>query len=1462
MEARARQIAIGGDYSSYATRLETVLELSGQFYWEQDAQHRFTIVSGGGAEGTAFNLPEWLGKSLWEGDFLPPDDVGNWERHKTAIRAHEPFRDLLIRCPDIGGLMHEIKASGNPLFDLNRQFVGYRGIAVDITAVNRADQLLRLEHLVARCLAGADTVASAIQAVIKAVCDTQGWHCGRFFSPDSANGSLRLVEAWSVNDATVERFVEKSRDVTFAKGSGLTGRVWESGTPIWVADITNDPRVLSKGLHRDANTRGAFIFPVTAEGKTIGVLGFNSRDVREPDERLLQAVTIIGSQIGQFLQRKQAEEENWRFRIAQDEQAASLINEAQIGLFVTQAGVFRFANAFFGRLIGRSVDELIGANAMEIVAPQDRQRVKEQIRDRLTGHPGAPYDIHCLRRDGSTFDARVCGRRIEFDGAPADVVTMLDISDRSKLERELARKNIVLMTQQETSLDAILLVDEDGRILSHNGNFRAMWSIDEELAHIGDDDSILRTVTAQMKHPAVFIARVRGIYERRDEIGREEILTNDGRVIDRFTAPVKGPDGTYFGRVWYFRDITEKRKAEDTVRRANRALLVITAVNQALIRGESERKLLDTVCTVLLDPGGYRMAWIGFVEHDERKAIRPIARCGDDAGYVDAADCTWADTERGNGPTGAAARTGTVQVCRDIASDPRKLPWRSAAIECGYASSIALPLLLNRAVMGVLTIYSSEPDAFDSAEAELLVDLAADLAFGVEMHRSNLEHGRAVARAERLAHFDALTELPNRVLLLEDIRITMRTATARTESFGLLSIDVPSVEELKTSMGFGASDTLAMTIAARLRELCPDAELTARLEGGEFAVRLEPDAASNAESVVARAQTIRLALQATAMVGAAEVMPRCIIGIAMFPGDATDAAVLLERAQTARLKTNAREGDEISFFGLQKSARAVRELGMEAALRHAASRGEFALVYQPEVDLRTGEIVAVEALLRWNSPQFGAVSPVDFIPIAERSNLIVSIGEWVLREACQQAVAWRTSDLRAPRIAVNLSSGQLIVPGIAACIQGIALEYQCDPSWLGLEITESMLIDNSQEVAQVLRQLKSIGFEISLDDFGTGYSSLSRLQDLPIDIVKIDRSFVPDVTAATGDVSVTRAIITMAHSLQLRVLAEGVENEGQLGLLVTNGCDLIQGFYFSRPVPPAEVEAMVRENRRLPEKFTSRQKNGRTLLLVDDEENILSSLRRLLRRDGYQIICATSATEGLRRLAETPVDVIVSDQRMPGMTGVEFLRRAKELYPDTVRIVLSGFTDLQSIIDAVNEGAIYKFLTKPWDDERIRVHIAEAFRQKEMFDENRRLAQEIESANSSFAKLNDQLQHALASQENHANILGRNVESAREMLECVPGLVIGVDANGVVAYVKSEITGAFPAAASAIGTNACMELPWVCTLLETSGLAARDLTIEGKSYQAYVREMKSADDTTSKLIFLFQRAQESDEERA
>ena len=660
-------------------------------------------------------------------------------------------------------------------------------------------------------------------------------------------------------------------------------------------------------------------------------------------------------------------------------------------------------------------------------------------------------------------------------------------------------------------------------------------------------------------------------------------------------------------------------------------------------------------------------------------------------------------------------------------------------------------------------------------------------------------------RLHDIASTDALTGLPSRKEFLEQAD---RQLVAGERSVTILVVEIPQIAQVKQGLGFMASDRLAVLVGARLRAALPEGDVLARLSGGEFALAARGDSKSDVGQIVsARARAITTALNDPFEIASTSVFVTSAIGAARTPDDGDDAAALLSSALVALKAAAAAGAGQIRMATSRGNEGAMRQLAIEWALHQAIASGELSLLYQPQVELRYGAIQGVEALLRWESATLGPVSPTEFVPVAERSGQILAIGEWVLRTACAQAAAWQREGFAHMRVHVNVSAAQLARDDLAERVQAILLETGATPNHLGIEITESMLAADVTKAARALATLRAIGVEISLDDFGTGYSNLSSLRALPIDVIKIDRSYVHDVLASPNEVSMTRAVITMAHSLQMRVIAEGVESEGQLALLLAHRCDAIQGFYFSQPVKAEDISTLAREDRRLPANLFDRPPRRRTLLLVDDEENILASLKRLLRRGDYHIVTATSAAEGLRRLAEIDVDVIVSDQRMPNMTGVEFLRRAKDLYPHTVRIVLSGYTELQSITDAINEGAIYKFLTKPWEDDLLRANIEEAFRQKELADENQRLDREVRAANTELADLNQRLQAALARQHEELSVVEDHGRHAMEVLYNVPLPLVGFDIEGLIAFANQDAEVLLPGIRALVGSYAQDALP-------------------------------------------------------
>lgn len=661
------------------------------------------------------------------------------------------------------------------------------------------------------------------------------------------------------------------------------------------------------------------------------------------------------------------------------------------------------------------------------------------------------------------------------------------------------------------------------------------------------------------------------------------------------------------------------------------------------------------------------------------------------------------------------------------------------------------------------------------------------------------ERRAAEQRIQQLLQFDELTGLPNRLQLFERLG-AMLQSSAQT---AVIVLEIDRFKRINDGLGVHIGDAVLREVAQRIVTTVRGIDLVARRGGDEFVIAMGATPAA----ALRMAQALLDSIARPMLIEGHEVYLTCSIGIAAAPADGDRAETLLRRANAALYQAKLLGRNQVSVYAGSPQDDDPERLALETALRQALRNEQLELHYQPQVDLVQGRIVGVEALLRWQHPTLGHIAPDRFIPIAEETGLIVPIGDWVLRRAVEQAAAWQCAGLPPLRMAANLSARQLLQPDLARRIESLLAESGLDPRLFGVEVTESMLIANFDQALQHLRALRALGVEVSLDDFGTGYSSLSYLRRLPVDMVKIDRSLVPDVTAPAEDVSITRAIITMAHQLQMKVLAEGVESEGQAALLAANQCDQMQGYWFSAALPAAAVESMLRDGRQIDPTLFGRRSRQRTLLLVDDEENVLAALRRLLRAEGWLVLSATSAEEALQLMARHEVDVILSDQRMPSMTGVELLRRAKQLYPETIRLVLSGYTELQSITDAINEGAIYKFLAKPWDDEQLRAHLREAFTLKEMADQNRRLDQEVQTANRDLAELNQRLQTLLSAQREQNQREAGSREAAQELLDAVPVPVLGVDDEGLLVFANAPAQALCRLRGEFLGGTATEHLP-------------------------------------------------------
>ncbi|WP_230369032.1 putative bifunctional diguanylate cyclase/phosphodiesterase [Paludibacterium denitrificans] len=467
--------------------------------------------------------------------------------------------------------------------------------------------------------------------------------------------------------------------------------------------------------------------------------------------------------------------------------------------------------------------------------------------------------------------------------------------------------------------------------------------------------------------------------------------------------------------------------------------------NNALIRAEDEQGLLSTICRLAVETGGYRMAWVGFAQHDASRSVRPMAQSGYEEGYLDGMAVSWADTPLGQGPTGTAIRTGHTTVNQNVLTNPKMLPWRELAVRRGYQSSIALPLIVNSRVLGALTIYAAEASAFNAGEVELLEELANNLAYGIQTLRTRIQHQAAEKKLEFLAHYDPLTGLPNRRLLQDRFNQAATVAKREHSTVAVLFLDLDNFKQVNDSLGHGCGDRLLVQVAQRLQGCIRASDTISRQGGDEFVILLH-----DVPEVVIVEEITRGIVDAFAesfSVDSYTLNTSFSIGISLFPDDDSDLNTLLKHADTALY--HAKEAQK--HLSLLLRANEPRCAGTHAVARPIAGSAKKQLVlhYQPQIDAVSGQIIGAEALLRWQHPQWGLLGPGRFIGLAERSGLIIPIGEWVLNEACRQAEEWRQMNLPSPiAVAVNLSAlqfkrGNLVETVSRALAQSGLLKRAC-----------------------------------------------------------------------------------------------------------------------------------------------------------------------------------------------------------------------------------------------------------------------------------------------------------------------------------------------------------------------------------------------------------------------------------
>jgi len=611
----------------------------------------------------------------------------------------------------------------------------------------------------------------------------------------------------------------------------------------------------------------------------------------------------------------------------------------------------------------------------------------------------------------------------------------------------------------------------------------------------------------------------------------------------------------------------ERAKAEQRIKRLNRVYAVLSGINALIVRVRDRDELLREACRIAVDHGEFHIAWIGLVNRDLNRFDLAALYGGTPEFLETLRRRDWLGAgESGNRPAvGRVIIEKKAVFSNDILTDSR-IRYVDDHKAQGTRSMAVLPLTVADSVTAVLCLYARETGLFDDDEKRLLLELAGDISFA-------LDHIEKEARLDYLAYYDSVTGLANRTLFHERLEQGLAAAGREERKLALIILDIERFKTINDTLGRQAGDKLLKQIADRMAGSAPDIARLARIGADHFAI-MAPDIQNADDLVRLTEKRLEEFFGSPFRIGETELRIAAKLGIAIFPGDGADAETLLRNAEAALKKAKA-SGDRFLFYTQAMNERAAEKLALETKLRQALEKQEFVLHYQPKVDTETRRIIGVEALIRWQSPELGLVPPMKFIPLMEETGLILPVGTWALKRASLDHRRWVNQGLKAPRVAVNVSPIQLRQRDFVGSVEQAIMEGVA-PIGIDLEITESLIMEDIQGNIEKLKAARGLGVSIAIDDFGTGYSSLGYLAKLPVQTLKIDRSFIITMLNDAGAMTLVQTMISLAHSLHLKVVAEGVDAEDQAKMLRLLRCDEMQGYLFSKPVPFDEMTALLK----------------------------------------------------------------------------------------------------------------------------------------------------------------------------------------------------------------------------------------------------------------------------------------------
>lgn len=1051
---------------------------------------------------------------------------------------------------------------------------------------------MRLLQAVTQAIAATNDFNSALKATLQEICQLTGWELGEAWVPNAPNTQLECASAWygQGNLDWVEQpspfvpFRQVSQQMVFTPGEGLPGRVWLSKQREWLPNVLQSSESTFRRIPaaEAVGFQAGLAVPILNREQVLAVLVFFTSDAQVKEADMVHAVTTVAAQLGGIFQLKRAEvalgESQRRLATLIDSLPGivfSCINDGEWSMNYLSEGCLD--------LTGYRSEELIGQQRVvtynSITHAEDLPTVVSAIDQAIASREPYVVEYRIHTKSGQEKWLWEKGRGIYDENGNAITLEgfITDITELKQAERALRQAEAKYRSIFENAVEGIFQTSVDGRYLTANPMLAKIYGYDtpEELM------TTLTNISHQLYVDAGRREEFISLLQATESVWgfESQIYRKDGSIIwiSENARTIRDQQGQLLGYEGTVEDITLRKQAEEELRQRDNLLQGVAAATSHLLIGVNYEAAITNALAAMGKVVGVDRVYI-YQNHPHSVTGEPAMSMR----YEWISETVKPSIDQPHWQNQPYSAFGMIQWYeaflrgRSVSGAVSEFPPAQQELLSldNILSILMVPILIDGQLWGFIGFDDCHTARrWSNYEESILLAMAAS--FGGALKRQQAE-----ATIRYQAFHDLLTGLPNRMLFNDRLPLALANAQRYGTMLAVMFLDLDRFKTINDTLGHAVGDLLLQAVAHRIASCIREGDTVSRWGGDEFTLLLPK--VSSQEDAAKAAQRIIDALKPAFYLEGHELYISSSIGIALYPYDGTDAQTLLKNADAAlyRVKEQGRNGYQIYTPAINSKASEL--LVLESSLHHALERHEFLLCYQPQINTTTWEITRMEALLRWKHPELGFIPPRVFIPLAEENGLISAIGEWVLQTACAQNRIWQDLGIAPLRVAVNLSARQFQQTSLVETVSKILAAVRLSPHYLELEVTETIAMQNVDFTKAMLKEFHAMGVHISMDDFGTGYSSLAYLKKFPLHTLKIDQSFVRELTTDTNDAAIVSAVIALGHGLNLSVVAEGVETREQMEYLRSLNCYEMQGYLFSKPMFAEEATHFLQNYRAKP----------------------------------------------------------------------------------------------------------------------------------------------------------------------------------------------------------------------------------------------------------------------------------------